>query len=114
MESEVDELDRIIGTLYQERVGPYWDPERAHIENAYEELPFPFSDAGRKNFRIEVEWSVERTVAYLRTWSSVQRYLQKEGADPVVPFAKELKERIGNGTIEWSFPVFLRYGFVTR
>lgn len=36
-------IDRIVGHFYENVVGPYWPPQRRHIESGYRELPFPFA-----------------------------------------------------------------------
>jgi SAM-dependent methyltransferase len=112
LQCEEEEIDKLIDRFYRETVGPYWDPERIHIDREYEDLAFPFSGLERKRFLIHVRWSAERTAAYLRTWSSVQRYLAKEGKDPVEELEASLKELAGEEGLSFRFPVFLRSGSI--
>ncbi len=112
LESEDGDIDRLLRSFYEEKIGPYWDPERVHIDREYEDLPFPFKDVTRERFQIRVEWDAERTAAYLRTWSSVQRYIEEEGEDPTLEVLHSLQEERGDEKIRFFFPLFLRWGRV--
>ena len=39
------EVDALMAEFYQKTVGPYWPPERHHIDAAYRSLDFPFEEA---------------------------------------------------------------------
>ncbi|GAB4023038.1 class I SAM-dependent methyltransferase [Spirosoma koreense] len=105
-------LDPVLLDFYRNRVGPYWDPQRAFIDNAYATLPFPFADAQRKEFTIRRNWSLDRFLNYLRTWSAVRQYIYENEEDPVNQLVKELAPIWGEGEREIRFPVFLRIGRV--
>jgi hypothetical protein len=34
-------------------------------------------------FQIELDWSLSELLGYLYTWSSVQKYIQKNNSDPL-------------------------------
>src|SRR5205085_10545685 len=40
-------------------VGPYWPPERALIDAAYADIPFPFDVLVTPGFEMRVSWSLE-------------------------------------------------------
>ena len=37
-------IDAVVSHYYENVVGPYWPPERRHVENAYRDLPFPWHE----------------------------------------------------------------------
>ncbi len=104
------EINAVMLDFYRNRIGPYWDPQRTHIDNAYATLPFPFADAQHATFTARRTWSLERFLNYLRTWSAVRQYSHENEEDPVVGLGKELAPFWGDGEREVTFPIFLRVG----
>jgi ubiquinone/menaquinone biosynthesis C-methylase UbiE len=76
-------------------IAPWWPDERRHVENGYRELPFPFERLDAPAFAIEARWSVERLLGYLRSWSSVVRFRQARGEDPVQQLEAALRAAWG-------------------
>lgn len=107
-----DQIDPLVLDFYRNRVGPYWDIRRQLIDSQYATLPFPFADIQRADFVVRRQWSAERFLNYLRTWSSVQKYKFENGEDPVLALAEQLLPVWGDGEKEVRFPVFLRLGTV--
>jgi len=107
-----EELDAVLVDFYRNRVGPYWDPQRAYIDNAYATLPFPFADRQQTSFTIRRSWTLDRFLNYLRTWSAVRQYIHENEEDPVIHLGETLKPVWGAGEREVQFPVFLRLGRV--
>lgn len=105
-------LDPILLNFYRNHIGPYWDPQRRFIDNAYATLPFPFVDAQRREFSVRRHWSLERFLNYVRTWSAVRQYIYENDEDPVIRLASELVPYWGDHEREICFPVFLRLGRV--
>ncbi|GAB4022296.1 class I SAM-dependent methyltransferase [Spirosoma migulaei] len=106
------DLDSIMLNFYRNRIGPYWDPQRKYIDDAYATLPFPFADVQRATFTARRTWSLERFLNYLRTWSAVRQYIHENEEDPVKWLGEELKPLWGDGEREVCFPIFLRMGRV--
>jgi SAM-dependent methyltransferase len=77
------EVDAVVGRLYRDIVGPDWPPERRQVEEGYARLPFPFDEVATPPFRMTQRWDLGRLLGYLATWSSVQRYRQRTGRDPL-------------------------------
>ncbi len=75
-------VNPLINRFYRERVGPYWPPERRHIEAQYQSLPFPFDEFDPPDFTMETQWTLRELIGYLRTWSAAQRYRDEHGRDP--------------------------------
>ncbi|MCC7221917.1 MAG: class I SAM-dependent methyltransferase [Candidatus Contendobacter sp.] len=83
--------------FYQETVGPYWPPERRHVENGYQSLPFPFPELQPPAFAMEASWTLPELLGYCRSWSASERYHAECGHDPVIELAAEL-------TSLWRWP----------
>ena len=106
------DLDPILVDFYRNHVGPYWDTQRQYIDNRYATLPFPFTDVQRAEFVVRRNWSLERFLNYLRTWSAVRQYIHENEEDPVIALGAALKPVWGDEEREVRFPVFLRMGQV--
>lgn len=90
-----DGVDRQFMRLYDDILGPYWPPERRHVENGYVELPFPFAPIAAPAFAMHGDWTLAQYLAYLRTWSATQRHLRATGADAVEGVAADLAQAWG-------------------
>lgn len=106
-------IEAQISYLYRDIVGPYWPPERIHIEQGYHDLPFPFKEQSSPEFYMTAEWDLQQLLGYLRTWSAVQRYTREKGHDPLDLVEQELAELWGDPLhhrpIRW--PLSLRWGY---
>jgi SAM-dependent methyltransferase len=105
-------IDRIKDHLYVDLTGPYWPPERAHVDAGYQTLPFPFVEIAAPPFDMLARWNVEQFLAYLRTWSASQRYLKSKGTDPVSMIEPDFRAAWGDPQrvrdVRWKF--FVRAG----
>jgi SAM-dependent methyltransferase len=90
-------IDDLIDELHSEIVGDYWPVERRWVDACYEGIPFPYEPLETPPLEITVRWSHQRLMSYLGTWSSVARYREAEGADPLPAFARRLRAA-------WSAP----------
>jgi hypothetical protein len=66
----------------------------------------------RAEFVVRRNWSLERFLNYLRTWSAVRQYIHENEEDPVLMLKEALKSGWGDSEREIQFPVFLRMGRV--
>lgn len=89
-------LDAPMQDFYRNEIGPYWPPERRHVETGYRDLPFPFPRIEAPAFEMRVEWTLEQLLGYLRTWSACTRYEQARGRDPVLALARRLAPAWGD------------------
>ena len=107
-------IDLAVARFYSDVVGKYWPPERRFIEQGYRTIPFPFPEISPPGFTMESDWTLAQFVGYLRTWSSVTRYRDARGEDPVESFAAELEALWGGArtrrSISW--PLAMRVGRV--
>ena len=106
-------VDDVFDELYEHRLGPYWPPERRHVDDGYRHLPFPFepiSDAPQ--FEMAMDWDLGQYLDYLRTWSSSQRYLRETGRDAVSEFGAAFAAAWGDPDQrrEVGWPLSLRAG----
>ena len=105
-------VDTRIQTFYRETVGPYWPPERRHVESGYRTLPFPFHEVPTPEFHMTAAWTLPELLGYLRSWSATGRYLLEHGADPVDGLAAELTPAWGDPSVRRRvlWPLSLRVG----
>jgi len=114
MKFDIPEIRSVLGHFYYDTVGPYWPPERNHVEEGYRTLEFPFDELEAPAFTIESAMTLEEMMGYIRTWSATQLYQKKQGKDPVPQLAREIETVWGDPelpvTIYW--PITLRVGCV--
>ncbi|HKU48981.1 MAG TPA: class I SAM-dependent methyltransferase [Nitrososphaera sp.] len=93
-------IDRVSHKLYKDILGTeYWPKEIEYIEGEYRDIPFPFEQIAVPQFHIQLSWNLPELLNYLHTWSSVQKYMEKNGDDPVTQVSDELKEAWREGTV---------------
>lgn len=69
--------------FYRDEVGPYWPPERVHVDNGYASLVFPFTPIPVDAPSIRRNWTLDEFAAYLRTWSAA-RAAERAGAPSLI------------------------------
>lgn len=93
-------------------VEPFWPPERVIIEQGYRKIPFPFVEVTPPQLTMQVSWSAEQLVGYLRTWSATQRCVEALSPDEVVLALQVIRESWGAATqqlVDW--PLHFRLGY---
>lgn len=93
------EIDKVLHEFAEEIVGPYWEPERRYVDTHYADYPIPFEEIPARRFEMTVEWSLEQTVGYLSTWSSVQKATKVLGLSPI----ENIRDRLHNAWGEIHF-----------
>jgi SAM-dependent methyltransferase len=107
------EVDAIIDRFYTGVVGPYWPPERRHVESGYRTLPFPWRDMPAPAFLLETRWDLDQVMGYLATWSAVQRYKEaNDQRDPLPDLREQLASRwpVDGAARLVAWPIHLRVG----
>jgi SAM-dependent methyltransferase len=84
-------VDPVIEELYADVLGPFWPPERRHVDDAYRSLPFPFRERKPPRLEIRMEWTLANVLGYIETWSAVRALESAEGAEALEPFRSRLK-----------------------
>jgi SAM-dependent methyltransferase len=90
------DFDRAYARLYGDIVGPYWPPERVHVENGYRSLPLPFPALPAPDFAMEADWDLPELLDYFGTWSAVQYYRKAKGQDPLALVRAEMEAAWGD------------------
>jgi SAM-dependent methyltransferase len=105
-------LDSVIRHFYADIVGPYWPPERRHVESGYSTLPFPFPELEPPILAMEEMWSLAQLLGYVGTWSATQRFREAVGHDPLHQLGQDLAPHWGDPSsprpVRW--PLSLRVG----
>ena len=83
-------VDELVQHYYANTVGPYWPPERRHLEDAYRELPFPYPVLTAPALEMAVEWTATELLGYLRSWSATAAFIAARAYDPVNALAPVL------------------------
>jgi SAM-dependent methyltransferase len=109
------EIDNITHLLYEDILGSYWPKERKIVENKYQDIPFPFGEIDTPIFQIELDWSLSELIGYLYTWSSVQKYIQKNNSDPLKQVYESVADAWGGDKNTWHkrrvvWPIYMRVG----
>ncbi len=74
-------IDAAIRAFYDGDIGPYWPPQRRHIERGYRDIDFPFEPLAAPPLAMRADWDREALLAYLGTWSAVRRHDAATGLD---------------------------------
>ncbi|MGA9854090.1 MAG: class I SAM-dependent methyltransferase [Gammaproteobacteria bacterium] len=107
-------IDTCVNAFYCGETDAYWPPERALIDDGYRSIEFPFEEISPPAFRMQQRWTLEQFLAYLRTWSAVQKFISKNGRDPVTALNTPLEKLWGgSGAVKIvSWPLHIRAGRV--
>jgi SAM-dependent methyltransferase len=108
------EIDKMTYHLYEDILGRYWPEERKYIEGRYEDVPFPFGQIPAPQFEIKLNWSLADLMNYFYTWSSVQKFIEKNDDDPVKQILGNLEEAWGSWQkrqVVW--PIYIKVGRIT-
>jgi SAM-dependent methyltransferase len=102
-------LDALVLELYRDRLGPYWESERKLVEEGYSQVHVPFTELPAPPFAMSLRWSFEHLVGYLGTWSSLTRYRELHGTDPLEELFPQLEAAWGGaGEREVAWPLAVR------
>ena len=105
-------VDAVLERFQFTVVGPYWPPERAYVNSAYRDLPFPFEPLAAPELEVRATWSLEHFIGYLGTWSAVERYRTAHGTDAVDLVVSDLRSAWGEGPRQVRWPLAMRIGRV--
>ena len=101
------ECDEAIEKAYIE-TDAYWPPERRFVENHYQDFTMPMPEIAVEPFEMRLDWTADDMLAFMRTWSGSQRYLQATGSDAVALYEQELREAWGKQRREVRWPLTLK------
>lgn len=101
--------NEVIAHFYNEIIGKYWAAERRYLKEGYITIPFPFDEIEVPKPEMKQQWSFERLIGYLNTWSAVKAYEKEKGKNPVELIKTELQKSFGE-VGEVDFPLLMRIG----
>jgi SAM-dependent methyltransferase len=113
METEAA-LDPVIRHFYWDVIGPYWPPERRHVEEGYRSFPLPFEELAMPALAIELRWRRDDLLGFVDTWSAVRGAEKVLGRAPLEDFRRAVYAVWpDSGTLRnVRFPLSLRVGRV--
>lgn len=108
---EVDgEAGELLTRFYRDVVGPYWPPERVHVENGYRDLAWPWPEVDAPAIAMTASWTLDELVGYVSTWSATVKLIEQHGTAAV----QMLHERLAHvwrdrapRTIRWPLAIRL-------
>lgn len=104
-------VDAVIDDFYANVVGGDWPAERRFVEQGYRTLPFPWPELPAPGFQLETDWDLAQVLGYLATWSSVQRYKERTGEDPLQSLGPRLAAVWPRSVaLRLRWPIHLRLG----
>jgi SAM-dependent methyltransferase len=110
------ELSRLFADFEWGTVGSDWPSRRNLVGEALRTLDFPFEEIDAPEFGLEVSWTLDDLLGYVRSWSATARYVNRLGKDPVPSLAAALREPWGDPQrrrpVRWPFVI--RVGRVER
>ncbi|MES1164882.1 MAG: class I SAM-dependent methyltransferase [Verrucomicrobiota bacterium] len=77
------DVDAAVHHLYEDHLGPFWEPERRLVETGYRGVTFPFAEIVTPPFEMRLTWTLQQLAGYLGTWSPRKRYIEERGTDPL-------------------------------
>lgn len=88
-------VDELFLYFHNEVIGEFWQEENRMVERGYIDLPFPFEQITPPPFKIEKEYSFDTLLGFMNSWSALQRFINKNGFNPLIDFAPKLLEAWG-------------------
>ncbi len=108
--AEAEELEAVL-RRFRARVGSYWPPQRAILDQSYQGISFPYDPLTTPTFSMAARWTNQQLAGYLGTWSAVKEFRRRHSADPVPALVRDL-EALTEPAAAWSvrWPVVLYAG----
>lgn len=105
-----DAVNEVIRYLWGQILDGWWPPERALVDRGLEGLDLPWPDLDPPAFEITAYWNLSELLDYLGTWSSVRRYQENKGENPIDSIAGKLNKAWGNPPFKLrvAWPISLR------
>lgn len=108
------EIDGLLDTFYYNEIYTYWEAERRLIDDRYQGISFPFEEIKAPMFYSRLTWSLDEYEGYINTWSSVKKFIQVNGFNPVDKLVTQIKPLWNEPIQSVYFPVFLRLGRIKK
>lgn len=113
--SDDEKLNKLIRHFYYDVTGPYWDPERKYVDEAYASVDFDFEPLPSRDFVTPLVWSKDHLKGYLQSWSSVQNFTRQQHFSPLEIIQNDLDAIWNDQQVKSiSFPVFMKTGRIIK
>jgi SAM-dependent methyltransferase len=103
-------FDGVLWPFYRDVVGPHFATGARLVDARYEAITLPGRELKVPAFTVSATWTPAEILAFVRTWSGVQTYMEVTGDDPVVELAPAVERVCGSAgsahRLRW--PVYLR------
>lgn len=103
------DLDERINTFALQTLGPFWPPERRHVDSGYRTLDFPLEPVSLPSLTMRASWRLDQVLGYVGTWSAVAAARRAGQGALFDTFASELASVWGDEaevrTVEWPLAV---------
>jgi SAM-dependent methyltransferase len=83
-------IEALVQSFHVETLGPYWPPERRHVDCGYRTLSFPAREIRTPPFSMRMRWSLPQLLGMLQSWSAVAVYRKARGEDPIPELTRSL------------------------
>jgi SAM-dependent methyltransferase len=77
-------VDDLFTDIVLHAIEPDWPKENALLWHGYESIVFPFEKLPVPALDVEVQWTLDALLTYVRTWSGTRRYMERTGDDVVL------------------------------
>ena len=100
-------VDKAIRHLFGTVLGEYWPAERRHVDNGYADFVLPGAPVHIAVPAMQGRWHVEQMLAYLATWSALERHRQATGSDALATVAARIRAGwpAGEARVAWPLVV---------
>ncbi|RYY86870.1 MAG: class I SAM-dependent methyltransferase [Chitinophagaceae bacterium] len=110
-----ERINEVILDFYNGVTGPYWEPERKHVDNDYAHLEWNFADVETARFTASFRWGRTDLLGYFSSWSATQKYIRTHGESPLplveAPLAALFPDDL---QVDVHFPLYLKAGRVEK
>ena len=73
------EAGEILARYYRDDAGPFWPPERVHVENGYAHLKWPWPAVEAPPIDMTAQWTRDELIGYVATWSATVKMVETAG-----------------------------------
>jgi SAM-dependent methyltransferase len=84
------DANAVFGDFYHRVVGPFWPPERVHVENHYRDLRWPWPAVAAPELAMTASWTREELCGYITTFSATARLVAQQGTAELDAFTARL------------------------
>jgi SAM-dependent methyltransferase len=89
------DIDKVLLRFDNQILRPFWLPEHFKVADHYANLPFPFQRLIPPSFRMKSTWNLAQLTGFVDTWSTVKRFREHMGIEPVKLIHAELAQAWG-------------------